>query len=143
MEEQNPTAQPLENRPAGTGEASHDPQPSASTPWTEEREEDHSVGRAPRWEDQWLDFLERVKSQGMLEEEAALWDEAKVAAGSSSSAVQENLPDPRQEADGQQNCLGILWRKPEKPELFSTEPLQPFEASSQQQYWTKIAVQSF
>ncbi|KAJ6650404.1 hypothetical protein lerEdw1_009400, partial [Lerista edwardsae] len=83
MEKQNSTVQ-QNKRPVGTGEASHVPQPSGIgefPPWSEEGEEDLSAGRAPRWEDQWLDFLERVKSQGMLEEEeeeAALWGEAKV-----------------------------------------------------------------
>ncbi|KAJ6651495.1 hypothetical protein lerEdw1_020907, partial [Lerista edwardsae] len=109
MEKQNPTV-PLKERPERTGEASHVPQPSSistSPPRTEAGEEDLSAGRAPRWEDQWLDFLERVKSQGMLEEEEeeALWDEAKVAAGSSSSAVQTNPPDPRQEEDGELSLL--------------------------------------
>ncbi|KAJ6651688.1 hypothetical protein lerEdw1_020714, partial [Lerista edwardsae] len=48
----------------------------------EEVKKDHSAGRALRWEGQWLDFLERVKSEGMLEEEEeeALWGEAKCVA---------------------------------------------------------------
>ncbi|KAJ6651709.1 hypothetical protein lerEdw1_020693, partial [Lerista edwardsae] len=109
MEKQNPTV-PQNERSVGTGEASHVPQPSSistSPPRTEEGEKDLSAGRAPRWEDQWLDFLERVKSQGMLEEEEeeALWDEAKVAAGTSSSTGQKNPPDHRQEEAGTLSLL--------------------------------------
>ncbi|KAJ6651848.1 hypothetical protein lerEdw1_016428, partial [Lerista edwardsae] len=72
MEKQNPTIVPLK-RAEGTGDTSQPRGIGESPPRTEEGEEDLSAGRAPRWEDQWLDFLERVKSQGMLEEEEALW----------------------------------------------------------------------
>ncbi|KAJ6651939.1 hypothetical protein lerEdw1_015906 [Lerista edwardsae] len=137
LEKQNPTGPPPMERLSGTEDESHLPQPSSvseSPPRSEEGEEDHSAGRALRWEAQWLDFLERVKSREMLEEEA-LWGEAKVAAGSSSSAVWKSPPGLGQEEDGKQSIVGGLMpdseNEGEQPGMFwereEEETLQGWE----------------